>query len=107
MYSIFGIRKMIKGIGINRKYYPKGYIMPGRKIRKLFRLKKQEIPKWAYCFVLYSFVYIAYFVIYSVMYLFVSEEDKYQIMVLAERSFYVICDFELIFSLLCRHKYKK
>lgn len=39
-------KKMIKEIGIHKKYYPQRYIMPHRKIRKIFNLEKREIPKW-------------------------------------------------------------
>ena len=42
--SIITTKRTIKRIGIKRKYYPKGYIMPGRKFRKIFGLKKQKFP---------------------------------------------------------------
>ena len=45
------------------KYYPKKYIMPGRKVRNLLKLEKKEIPKWIYRTFLMSFVYIFVFVI--------------------------------------------
>lgn len=105
MSNVFGTRKMIKKVGINRKYYPKGYIMPGRKIRKLFKLKKQEIPRWTYCSILYSFGYIAYFLVFSAMYLFA--EDKYMIMEVAEHSFCFMAIFDLFIFVFYQHKYRK
>lgn len=46
IYSFMGwyactntIKKIIKKIGIHRKYYPQNYIMPHRKIRKIFQIR--------------------------------------------------------------------
>lgn len=57
------MKKAMKTIRIHAKYYPKKYIMPGRKVRKLLKLEKKEIPKWIYRTFLMSFVYIFVFVI--------------------------------------------
>lgn len=43
--------------------------MPNRKIRKLFKLKKREIPKWLYLEFYISFIYIALFVVSTLLYL--------------------------------------
>ena len=42
------IRRIIKKVGIRIKFYPAHYIMPSRKMRKIFKLDKKEIPKWMY-----------------------------------------------------------
>lgn len=44
---------MITKIGFHIKYYPKHYIMPPRRLRKILGLNKTPIPKWLYieCFV--------------------------------------------------------
>ena len=57
------VKKLIKEIGYHREYYPKDYIMPGRKIRKIFQLGKREIPKWTYCHLLLALVYVTLFVV--------------------------------------------
>ena len=54
------MKKAMKTIRIHAKYYPKKYIMPGRKVRKLLKLEKKEIPKWIYRTFLMSFVYILF-----------------------------------------------
>jgi len=57
------VKKLIKEIGYHREYYPKDYIMPGRKIRKIFHLGKREIPKWTYWHLLLALVYVGLFVL--------------------------------------------
>ncbi len=56
--SICATRTALKEIGINEKYYPKHYILPGRKIRKLFGLNKREIPKWLYADFILPIIFI-------------------------------------------------
>ena len=67
--SAISTKKTIKEVGFHKKYYPKKYIMPNRKIRNLFKLKKREIPKWLYWEFYISFLYIALFVVSTLVYL--------------------------------------
>ena len=60
-------KKLIKEIGYHREYYPKDYIMPGKKIRKIFNLGKREIPKWIYGHLLLALVYVTLFVICTLL----------------------------------------
>ena len=62
--STIGTKKALKEICFHREYYPKRYIMPGRRFRKFFRLRKSEIPKWIYIEFCMTFVYIALFVVF-------------------------------------------
>lgn len=61
-------KKIIKEIGFHKKYYPKKYIMPSRKMRKIFKLKKQEIPKWIYMNFYISFIFLALFIVGWLLY---------------------------------------
>lgn len=56
-------KRTIEEIGYHNKHYPNKYIMPDIKMRKIFGLKKKEIPKWLYRELLMSFVYIAMFIV--------------------------------------------
>lgn len=67
---VFTTKRLIKKGGLHKKYWPKRYIMPNRKIRRLYNLKKREIPKWCYYQLILSFVYIFLFVISCLLYLF-------------------------------------
>lgn len=69
-----GPKKAIKEVGFHKKYYPKRYIMPGRRFRKLFGLKKSEIPKWIYVEFCMSFVYIALFVVFLLLYILLNNK---------------------------------
>ncbi len=73
--STAATKRTIKDIGIFEKYYPDKYIMPSRRFRKMFRLKKQEIPKWLYASLCMSFVYIILWVLLIVLYF--SLDNKY------------------------------
>ncbi len=77
-------RKLIKEIGFHKKYYPKRYIMPGRRFRKLFGLRKSEIPKWLYLEFYMSFVYIALFVAFILLYLLLDNK-----LLVAETFFWI------------------
>lgn len=50
--SFFGFRRsaliMIVEVGINPRFYPKGYTQPKKWMKKFFRIKKQMIPKYLY-----------------------------------------------------------
>lgn len=61
-------KKNIKEIGFHKKYYPKKYIMPSRKMRKIFKLKKREIPKWIYMEFYISFIFLALFIVGWLLY---------------------------------------
>ncbi len=67
------IRRIIKKVGIRIKFYPARYIMPSRKMRKIFKLDKKEIPKWMYFLLYLSFVYIILFLIF-VLYVLIDDE---------------------------------
>lgn len=82
-------KRMIEDIGYHRKYYPKRYIMPNRKVRKLFKLKKKEIPKWLYAELLMSIYFALLFIVSSMTFLFSSNklfvmELFYRIYVISE-----------------------
>ena len=47
--------------------------MPSRKMRKIFKLDKKEIPKWMYFSLYLSFVYIILFLIF-VLYVLIDDE---------------------------------
>ena len=63
------IRRIIKRVGIRIKFYPAHYIMPSRKMRKIFKLDKKEIPKWTYLSLYLSFVYIILFLVFLILFL--------------------------------------
>lgn len=66
---ISGTKRIIEQIGYHRKHYPKGYILPSRRIRKFFKLKKKEIPKWLYVELLMSIYFALLFILSSVVFL--------------------------------------
>lgn len=49
------------------KRYPEDYILPHRRIRKLFRMKHEMIPKWMYVRLLLVFLYVGVFLISSII----------------------------------------
>ena len=100
-----GVKKVIPSIGINKKYYPQGYIMPGQRMQKFFKLKKQEIPRWCYRTLLLSFVYIAYFIAMSLEYLCV--DDKLLIMDLFEYGYIAITALYAVQFFIFWNLYKK
>lgn len=66
---VFTTKKVIKEIGFHEKYYPQKYVLPDRKMRKMFGIEKKEIPKWCYREFLMSFVYLAMFLNSTLAYL--------------------------------------
>jgi len=69
---------MIVEVGINPRFYPKGYTQPKKWMKKFFRIKKQMIPKYLYIQLVLSialvvfefvniFIYLCNIVIYSVI----------------------------------------
>lgn len=67
-------KMMISKIGIKRKYYPQNYILPSRKFRKMFKLEKREMPKWIYFELCLSIVYIAYFLLFTLLYFIIDNK---------------------------------
>ncbi len=49
------------------KNYPEDYILPHRKIRKLFKMKHEMIPKWMYFRLLLVFPYVGIFLLACVI----------------------------------------
>lgn len=97
-------RKLIKEIGFHKKYYPKRYIMPGRRFRKLFGLRKSEIPKWLYLEFYMSFVYIALFVAFILLYLLLDNK-----LLVAETFFWIygiLLGVDTIYVLVCLFLYR-
>ena len=79
--------------------------MPGQRMRKFFKLKKQEIPRWCYRTLLLSFVYIAYFIAMSLEYLCV--DDKLLIMDLLEYGYIAITALYAVQFFIFWNLYKK
>ena len=48
---------MIKEISSNSKYYPKWYALPGKWIRKIYKLNNRFIPKYLYLELILSLIY--------------------------------------------------
>ena len=67
--SAVATKRVIKEVGFHKKYYPEKYIMPSRRMRHLFKLRKREIPKWLYLEFYISFVYIGLFALFAILYL--------------------------------------
>lgn len=71
---VFTTKRLIQQGGLHKKYRPKRYIMPNRKIRRLYGLKKKEIPKCCYYQFILSFVYIILLVITLLLYLLLANK---------------------------------
>ena len=71
---VFTTKRLIQQGGMHSKYWPKRYIMLNRKIRRLYGLKKKEIPKWCYYQFILSFVYIILLVIILLLYLLLANK---------------------------------
>ena len=61
------IKRIIKRVGIRIKFYPAHYIMPSKKMRKIFKLEKKYpsgcIFRFIYhLFILYCFCFFCYIV---------------------------------------------
>ena len=50
---------MIKKIGMNSIYYPKGYIVPGKWIKTVFKLTQRLIPRYFYFELILSLFFAA------------------------------------------------
>ncbi len=71
-------KKELKSIHMHQKYYPKKFIMPSRRMRKIFKLEKKMIPKWIYVQFIMSFVFIGLYVLFMVLLL--ALKDKALVM---------------------------
>lgn len=87
------------------KYWPEKYIMPNAMIRKLYRLKKKEIPKWCYWQFYVSFVYILLFVVGMPLVFFMK--NKALITEILLWTYLCIIGLQLTYIVVCDTKYKK
>ena len=103
--SDFTAKHIIQQSGLHKKYWPKRYIMPNRKIRRLYCLKKREIPKWCYYQLLLSFVYIVLFVISFLLYLLLV--NKPFVAQLLMWIYCIVIALDLLYIMVCSFIYKK
>ena len=66
---VSGAKNKIKQIGYHKKYFPRDYIQPGIRMRKVFGLEKKLIPKGLYVEMLMIFPVAIFFMICVVVYL--------------------------------------
>ncbi len=71
-FGSIGEAKLYRRNGSSRafkhsKHYPEDYILPHRKIRKLFKMKHEMIPKWMYFRLLLVFPYVGIFLLSCVI----------------------------------------
>ena len=102
--SVFSNKKIIQQIGYSSRYYPKRYILPSRKMRRLFGLKKKEIPKWCYYQFFISFVYIGVFVVNTS--LFMLPYNNFLPRKLFMIIFYIIMGIDEVYIMVCAFLYK-
>lgn len=100
----FTTKRLIQQCGLHKKYWPKRYVMPNRKIRRLYGLKKREIPKWCYYQLLMSFVYIDLFVISFLLYLLLV--NKLFVLQFFMWIWCVITGLDLLYIVVCSIIYK-
>lgn len=96
---------MIKEIGINEKFYPQQYIMPHRKIRRIFNLKKREIPKWLYFQLFMSMVFVGLFLFSTTIYL--GTDGNKLLAVILIYIYILLMSADLIYFLICAAIYKR
>lgn len=80
---------MIEKIGANVKNYPKGYILPARWMRKIFKLPKHKIPWYLY---IESFLSL-FFAALGPVNLLISAIAKFDNMVVGTLCFVHVCFF--------------
>ena len=101
---IFTTKRLIQQGGMHSKYWPKRYIMPNRKVRRLYGLKKKEIPKWCYSQFILSFVYIALFVTSLLLYLLL--DNKLLVLKLFMCIWCVVSGLDGLYIIVCSFIYK-
>lgn len=94
---------MIREIGIKEKYYPKGYILPSGKFRKIFGLEKREIPKWIYFELCLSIVYITNFLVFVLLY--AMSYSEYVLIGIFMLSYAILSVGNLIYILISSWRY--
>ena len=97
-------KKMINIIGYNKKYYPKKYIMPHRKMRRLFNLEKKPIPKWLYFDLWMSFVFVALFFVSTTILL--LSRDKWLVVQVLGCIYMIVVSLFLVHVVICSIIYK-
>ena len=98
------IRRIIKKVGIRIKFYPAHYIMPSRKMRKIFKLDKKEIPKWTYLSLYLSFVYIILFLVFLILFLLL--DAKVMVMDVFHTVYIIFMWMDVIYSTIFIFLYK-
>ena len=96
-------KRIIRQLGYSSKYYPKRYILPDRKMRRLFGLRKKEIPKWCYYQFFLSFVYIALFVIGALLF---TLDGLVLIKIIFGITFISIMGIHVLYLMVCTFLYK-
>ena len=77
--------------------------MPSRKMRKIFKLDKKEIPKWMYFLLYLSFVYIILFLIFE---LYVLIDDELTIIQAFLYGYGILKDANIIYLAIFAFLYK-
>ena len=101
---VFTTKRLIQQSGLYKKYWPKRYIMPNRKIRRLYGLKKKEIPKWCYYQFVLSFVYIVLLIITLLLYLLLA--NKYFVLQFFMWFWCTITVLDSLYIIVCSVIYK-
>ena len=101
---VFTTKCLIQQGGLHEKYWPKRYIMPNRKIRRLYGLKKREIPKWCYYQLILSFVYVALFV--ASLFLYVLLDNKLFVLDFFMWIWCIIVGLDGVYIVVCTSIYK-
>lgn len=101
---VFTTKRLIQHCGLHKKYWPKRYIIPNRKIRRLYGLKKKDIPKWCYYQFILSFVYIILLVITLLLYLLLA--NKFFVLQFFMRVWCTITILDSLYTIVCSVIYK-
>lgn len=102
---VFTTKRLIEENNFSKKHYPKGYIRPGKKIRKLFDLPhKRDIPKWCYHQLLFSFVPIVLFLMSTILYF--SLDDKLFVAQIFWWTYGVVMCIDSLYVMICAFIYK-
>ncbi len=75
LHIVIGAKRINRQLpGFHPKYYPDGYTIPHRRVRKILHLKNEMMPKWMYVYMLSFFVHIPLFIVSTVLTLAVQNE---------------------------------